>query len=64
MFFYLLTCLPTRLLSSFIISKFKVLWGGRWQEGAGGTTGEEVEQIKSHFSRLGNSTKHMLPEGT
>ena len=41
----------------------KVLWGGRWQNGASGTTGEEVEQINSHFSRLGNSTKHMLPEG-
>lgn len=41
----------------------KVLWGGRWQQDTGGTTGEEVEQINSHFSRLGNSTKHMLPEG-
>jgi len=40
-----------------------VLWGGRWQKGASATTGEEVEQINSHrFSRLGNSTKHMLPE--
>ena len=44
--------------------KFQVLWGGRWQVGAGATTGEEVEQINSHFSRLGSSTKHMLPEGT
>jgi hypothetical protein len=42
---------------------FKILWGGRWQKEAGATTGEEVEQINSHFSRLGNSTKHMLPEG-
>ncbi|XP_028403336.1 uncharacterized protein LOC114526041 [Dendronephthya gigantea] len=41
----------------------QVLWGGRWQKEAGATTGEEVEQINSHFSRLGNSTKHMLPEG-
>ena len=40
-----------------------VLWGGRWQIDAGATTGEEVEQINSHFSRLGNTTKHMLPEG-
>ncbi|XP_048586080.1 uncharacterized protein LOC116618382 isoform X3 [Nematostella vectensis] len=38
-------------------------WGGRWQEGAAATTGEEVELINSHFSRLGSSTKHMLPEG-
>ena len=30
---------------------------------AGVTTGEEVEQINNNFSRLGNSTKHMLPEG-
>lgn len=42
----------------------QVLWGGRWQSGAAATTGEEVEHINSHFSRLGSSTKHMLPEGT
>ena len=36
---------------------------GHWQEGASATTVEEVEQINSHFSRLGSSTKHMLPEG-
>lgn len=41
----------------------QALWGGRWQNGAAATTGEEVEQINSHFSRLGCSTKHMLPEG-
>ncbi|KAK2561879.1 hypothetical protein P5673_015276 [Acropora cervicornis] len=40
----------------------EVLWGGRWQVGAGATTGEEVEQINSHFSCWGSSTKHMLPE--
>lgn len=39
------------------------LWGGRWQDGAAATTGEEVEHINSHFSRLGCCTKHMLPEG-
>ncbi|CAB3998115.1 Hypothetical predicted protein [Paramuricea clavata] len=39
------------------------VWGGRWQNGAAATTGEEVEAINSHFSRLGTSTKHMLPEG-
>lgn len=38
------------------------MWGGRWQEGASGTTGEEVELVNSHFSRLGTTTKHMLPE--
>ncbi|XP_028410581.1 uncharacterized protein LOC114533276 isoform X3 [Dendronephthya gigantea] len=41
----------------------QVIWGGRWQDGASATTGEEVEQINSHFSRLGCTTKHMLPEG-
>ena len=41
----------------------QVIWGGRWQNGASATTEEEVEQINSHFSRLGTSTKHMLPEG-
>lgn len=43
--------------------EFQVQWGGRWQDEAGATTGKEVEQINSHFSLLGNSTKHMLPEG-
>lgn len=42
----------------------QVLWGGRWQNEAAATTGEEVEHINSHFSRLGSCTKHMLPEGT
>ena len=41
----------------------QAIWGGRWQDGASATTGEEVEQINSHFSRLGTMTKHMLPEG-
>ena len=41
----------------------QALWGGRWQKGAAATMGEEVEQINSHFSQLGCSTKHMLPEG-
>lgn len=41
----------------------QALWGGRWQDGAAATTGEEVEHINSHFSRLGCCTKHMLPEG-
>lgn len=40
----------------------QVLWGGRWQDGACGTTGEEVELVNAHFSRLGTTTKHMLPE--
>ena len=41
------------------------LSGGRWQAGASATTGKEVEQMNSHLSWLGTSTKHtcMLPEG-
>ena len=32
-------------------------------KGTGLTTGEEVEQINIHLSRMGRSTKHQLPEG-
>ena len=45
------------------VFSLKVLWGGRWQDGATCATGEKVEQINSSFSRLGNTTKYMLPEG-
>jgi len=41
----------------------QVIWGGRWQDGSACSTGEEVEQINSHMSRCGNTTKYMLPEG-
>jgi len=41
---------------------FKILWGGRWQNGSACSTGEEVEQINSYMSRCGNTTKYMLPE--
>ncbi|XP_028412158.1 uncharacterized protein LOC114534881, partial [Dendronephthya gigantea] len=51
------------MMSSASIGLGCVIWGGRWQDGASATTGEEVEQINSHFSRLGCTTKHMLPEG-
>lgn len=44
-----------------LIVVYVALWGGRWKDGAFVTTGEEVEQINSHFSRLGTITKHMLP---
>lgn len=33
------------------------------KSGTGLTTGEEVEQVNSYLSRLGNSTKHQLREG-
>ena len=44
------------------ISVMQVIWGGRWQVGSACSTGEEVEQINSHMSRCGNTTKYMLPE--
>jgi len=46
-----------------VIFIVQVILGGRWQNGASATTREEDEQINGHFSQLGTSTKHMLPEG-
>ena len=40
----------------------QVTWDGEWQDGTGRTSGEEVEQTNSFISRLGSTTKHMLPE--
>lgn len=40
----------------------QILWGGRWQHGAGGGAGEDMEQFFSYMSRWGSSTKNMLPE--
>lgn len=48
--------------STTIIYVKQVIWGGRWQDGSACSTGEEVEQINSHMSRCGNTTKYMLPE--
>ncbi|KAI9548860.1 hypothetical protein NQZ68_003394 [Dissostichus eleginoides] len=36
-----------------------VKWGGRSQEGAGNTVGEEVEQVNSFLSRAALTTKYM-----
>nr|XP_045595346.1 uncharacterized protein LOC123756321 [Procambarus clarkii] len=38
----------------------QVLYGGRWQEGCGLTSGEEAEQVFSYLSRYNNNTKNML----
>nr|XP_045587441.1 uncharacterized protein LOC123749395 [Procambarus clarkii] len=38
----------------------QVLYGGRWQEGSGLTSGEEAEQVFSYLSRYNNNTKNML----
>ena len=37
--------------------------GGRWVEGTGLTSGEEVELVNSYISKLALVTKRMLPEG-
>ncbi|XP_036448298.1 uncharacterized protein LOC118823034 isoform X2 [Colossoma macropomum] len=39
--------------------KCEVRWGGRSQEGAGNTIGEEVEQVNSFLSRGALTTKYM-----
>ncbi|XP_034546316.1 uncharacterized protein LOC117817673 isoform X2 [Notolabrus celidotus] len=39
--------------------KCEVQWGGRNQEGAGMTVGEEVEQVNSFLSRVALTTKYM-----
>ena len=42
---------------SFIL---KVLWGARWQDGAGAGSGEDMELFFSYISRWSSSTKYML----
>nr|XP_045622566.1 uncharacterized protein LOC123773113 isoform X2 [Procambarus clarkii]XP_045622567.1 uncharacterized protein LOC123773113 isoform X2 [Procambarus clarkii] len=37
-----------------------ILYGGRWQEGSGLTSGEEAEQVFSYLSTYNNNTKNML----
>lgn len=41
----------------------QVKWGGRSQEGAGNTIGEEVEQVNSFLSRAALTTKYMTKSG-
>eukprot|EP00794_Sanderia_malayensis_P014430 gene14430-15935_t len=41
----------------------EILFGGLWSNGSGYTAGEEDEQIFSYLSRIGSTTKYMLPEG-
>ena len=42
---------------------FQFTLGGRWQDGAANTTGEEAEQVNSYISRLGSTTKRMTAAG-
>ncbi|XP_030253197.1 uncharacterized protein LOC115569309 [Sparus aurata] len=41
----------------------EVKWSGAYQEGAGLTLGEEVEQVNSFLSRIAVTTKHMSKAG-
>ena len=41
----------------------QIKWGGRYQEGAGLGTGEEMEQLFSYLSRLNSTTKNMSAAG-
>ncbi|CAL8236874.1 unnamed protein product [Arctogadus glacialis] len=43
--------------------KCEVRWGGRSQDGAGNTVGEEVEQVNSFLSRAALTTKYMTKSG-
>ena len=42
---------------------YQVKWSGQYQEGAGLTLGEEVEQCNAFLSRIGVTTKHMSKAG-
>ncbi|XP_065901149.1 uncharacterized protein [Dysidea avara] len=37
----------------------QILWGGRWQDGAAGGSGEDMEQLFSYLSRWGFPTKYL-----
>ncbi|XP_062324765.1 uncharacterized protein LOC134026239 [Osmerus eperlanus] len=43
--------------------KCEIKWGGAFQEGAGSTIGEEVEQVNSFLSRAAITTKYMSKAG-
>ncbi|KAK5936111.1 hypothetical protein CgunFtcFv8_027913 [Champsocephalus gunnari] len=43
--------------------KCEVQWSGAYQEGAGSTLGEEVEQCNAFLSRIAVTTKHMTTAG-
>ncbi|KAL4008508.1 hypothetical protein ACER0C_002360 [Sarotherodon galilaeus] len=43
--------------------KCEIKWGGAFQDGAGSTVGEEVEQVNSFLSRAAVTTKYMSKAG-
>lgn len=47
----------------FLIYFKQVKWSGAYQEGAGLTLGEEVEQVNAFLSRIAVTTKHMSKAG-
>ena len=42
-----------------MVSYYQILWGGRWQDGAAGGSGEDMEQLFSYLSRWGFPTKYL-----
>jgi len=42
---------------------FQIIWGGRWQDGAAGGSGEDMEQLFSNLSRWAFSTKMLSAAG-
>ena len=42
---------------------FQVCWSGRYVDGAGAGSGEDMEQFFSHLSRTSNTTKYMSAAG-
>ena len=58
-------CMLTMLQCMWDIFCFsQILWGGRWQVGAGAGAGEDMEQLFSYLSRLGITTKNNTAAGT
>lgn len=49
--------------SKFCVNVLQLKWGGRNQEGAGTTIGEEVEQVNSFLSRAAICSKYMSKAG-
>lgn len=63
-FLSLKTCIGLLPLKFYFLFSFlKVKWSGAYQEGAGSTFGEEVEQCNAFLSRIAVTTKHMSKAG-
>ena len=41
----------------------QILWGGRWQLGAGAGAGEDMEHLFSYLSHVGITTKNNAAAG-